>query len=272
MVATSNLYPLNRGYLIFYKKYVIIYIESKEKVKIMKTYAFSDLHRCLNFYKAIKESLEPEDRVYFLGDAGDRGPQSWETLDAILNDPQFIFIKGNHEDMLEKALFSYLTLGEEEITWSDDFNLLVSNGGANTFKGARKSGQIGKLIRQLRDLPTHAIYVNKLGETVCLSHAGFTPWSDENGQIEVPSKTDLIWDRLHFLDGAQDLWYEDAIVVHGHTPIPYLLDELDIKDEYDGGAWWYADGRKCCIDTGAFFLDQAVLIDLDTWEEKIFVS
>ena len=238
----------------------------------MKTYACSDLHGCLNFYKAIKESLEPEDRVYFLGDAGDRGPQSWETLDAILNDPQFIFIKGNHEDMLEKALFSYLTLGEEEIIWSDDFNLLAHNGGAKTFAGARRSGRVGELIRKLKDLPTHAFYVNKLGETVCLSHAGFTPWSDENGEIEIPSRTDLIWDRLHYFDGAQDLWHEDAIVVHGHTPIPCMLEDLNVKDEYEGGAWWYADGRKCCIDSGAVFTCQATLIDLDTWEETIFTN
>lgn len=42
----------------------------------MAVYALSDLHGYLDLYKQIKEFLKPEDKVYFLGDAGDRGPQS----------------------------------------------------------------------------------------------------------------------------------------------------------------------------------------------------
>ncbi len=238
----------------------------------MKTYACADLHGCLNFYKAIKAVLEPEDRVYYLGDAGDRGPEPWETLDAVLNDPQFIFIKGNHEDMLEKALFSYLKFGKEELMWSDDYHLLVQNGGSRTFTGARKSGRVGDLIRKLAKLPTYKTYTNTNGQTIYLSHAGFTPWMDEAGLIEIPGNKDLVWDRTHFFDGATDLWKENTIIIHGHTPIPYLLEELDVKEEWEGGAFWYADGRKCCIDSGACFYGQATLIDLDTFEERIFVS
>ncbi len=237
----------------------------------MSVYACSDLHGMMVFYDAIKEYVNPEDTIYFLGDAGDRGPQSWETLDTILNDPQFIFIKGNHEDMLEKALFCYLNFGDEEVVWSDDFNLLVQNGGSKTFLGARKSGRVGELIRKLRDLPTLKVYTNKQGEEIYLCHAGFTPWEDENGELEIPGKVDLIWDRNHYLDKSINFWHDNIIIVHGHTPIHYLLEELEIpKEEYEGGALWYADGRKCDIDTGAVFAKQAVLIDLDTWEEKIF--
>jgi hypothetical protein len=238
----------------------------------MKTYACSDLHGCLNFYKAIKESLEPEDKVYFLGDAGDRGPQSWETLDAILNDPQFIFIKGNHEDMLEKALFDYVKFGKEELIWSDNFNLLVSNGGKSTFAGARKAGNVPALIRKLRELPTHAIYVNKIGEAVCLSHAGFTLYEND----EIPNNEDLLWDRYHCWDWC-NWWPEENpndYVVHGHTPtrsstFKNLLYGAPEQYKLNDSATVirYAHGHKIGIDAGAFSTNQVAILDLDTLQD-----
>ena len=41
----------------------------------MAVYACSDLHGTMFLYKQIKNFLEPNDIVYFLGDAGDRGSQ-----------------------------------------------------------------------------------------------------------------------------------------------------------------------------------------------------
>ena len=38
----------------------------------MSVYACSDFLGHLEFYKAIKEFIKPEDKVFFLGDAGDR--------------------------------------------------------------------------------------------------------------------------------------------------------------------------------------------------------
>lgn len=40
----------------------------------MATYACSDLHGRLDLLKQIQDFLQPDDTVYFLGDAGDRGP------------------------------------------------------------------------------------------------------------------------------------------------------------------------------------------------------
>ena len=58
----------------------------------MAVYACSDMHGCLHFYNEIKKMLKPEDQVFFLGDAGDRGPHPWECIKTILNDPQWIYI------------------------------------------------------------------------------------------------------------------------------------------------------------------------------------
>lgn len=39
----------------------------------MSIYAVSDLHGCLDIYYKIKKLLKSEDKVYCLGDCGDRG-------------------------------------------------------------------------------------------------------------------------------------------------------------------------------------------------------
>ena len=39
----------------------------------MANYVCSDLHGYLELYKKIKNFIKPEDTIFFLGDAGDRG-------------------------------------------------------------------------------------------------------------------------------------------------------------------------------------------------------
>jgi hypothetical protein len=235
----------------------------------MSVYALSDLHGCLDIYKSVKALLNPEDRVYFLGDAGDRGPQSWETIKAIARDPQFIYLKGNHEDMLVAAAEEYFK-NDEYI--GSNYRCLASNGGGPTFDGLMNDEMPREWVKYLKGLPTFEIYINATGETVDLSHAGFTPWlSSDGNDIEIPGDQDLIWDRDHYLDTPEiDEIDPKVIIVHGHTPIPFLLDDLNIpEDGYDEGAFWYDNHRKVCIDCGAVWTGEAVLLNLDTWEETI---
>lgn len=247
----------------------------------MAVYACSDLHGCLHFYKAIKEKLNLEDIVFFLGDAGDRGPHSWETIKAILNDPQFIYIKGNHEEMLCDALLDYVEDGYVDY---HHMNLLSWNGGEKTLNEAILEKDIGKYERKLRSLPSIKEYVNTRGERIIMSHAGFTPWKDEfweddeekrDTEFRRPHPHDLIWDRSHFLDEWNAVDCVDCIILHGHTPVPYLLEEIDPRctvNEIEPGALWYDNGRKCCIDCGAVFTGHFTLLNLDTWDVDIFYS
>lgn len=39
-------------------------------------YVISDIHGYYSIYEQVKNMLKPNDKVYFLGDAGDRGPES----------------------------------------------------------------------------------------------------------------------------------------------------------------------------------------------------
>lgn len=245
----------------------------------MSVYAISDLHGQLGLYQEVKKFLQPEDIVYCLGDCSDRGPKSWETVKAVANDPQFIYLLGNHEHMLLGAMCEYLDL--EKPT---DFNhpvfgsmsnmitsLLVYNGGMDTLQGWIEDGADAHWVKYFQDMPVEARYKDTI-----LCHAGYTI-GDEAGRV------DKIWDRSHFYD----VWPKDKdqiTMVHGHTPCPLLIQEfIKMQKLYgveDGvilqpwqphdGAVWYAGGNKVDIDMGAFATNQTLLLDLDTFDEHIF--
>ena len=239
-----------------------------------RVFACSDLHGMLDLYKQIKNFLKPEDKVYFLGDAGDRGTDCWETIKAILNDPQFISLIGNHEDMLLSVMQDVIKY--ERLDYNN-LDLLYQNGGMNTYEGWSNETpeEQRKWFYKIKKLPAEEKYINKDGKIIFLSHAGFTPNPDNldwHGWY-----VDLIWDRCHITNA----WPHDApdnwIIIHGHTPIEYVVDELQWKDRtierpVMPKAFWYADRHKCCIDCGSFYTKSTVLLDLDTFEEHYFTT
>ena len=235
--------------------------------------ACSDLHGRKDLLDKILAFLNEDDTVYFLGDAADRGPQGWECIKTILNDNRFIYLLGNHEDMLIDAAYGYYKFN----TYNSAYSLLRSNGGKITFYDMKNDPEGESVIGRLRKLPTYAVYVNAAGRTIFLSHAGFTPWLNEtNDGVKVPSREELIWDRRHYLDdwSEKDL-FPNSIIMHGHTPIPYIMDDLRLPDSGDlieAGPLWYSRNRKVCLDCAAFATGAAFLLDLDTFEHQTFTA
>lgn len=231
----------------------------------MTTWAIADLHGHLEIWKKVKEIIGPDDIVYVLGDCVDRGPQSWETLKTVYNDPQARLLKGNHEDMLVKACEDYLEYG----TWEyHSYSLCRMNGGEDTMLSWERDPDREMWLKRLRALPTwDSKEIDGKYYTFC--HAGFTPWFRE-GTMEcfVPADRMLIWDREHYfedwVDGEMD---DDIVVVHGHTPIHHLSEDLWV--EWESGAFWYCDDHKVCIDSGGFFSGEFILLCLDTREDIV---
>ena len=230
-----------------------------------RTFACSDLHGRLDLWKQIKNFLNPEDTVYFLGDAGDRGPDGWKLIKTLANDNQVIYLKGNHEDMLVNAAKDWLKY--DGITTSN-ISLCWHNSGHKTFNDLTSENCINDWISYLNKLIIYTEYTNKNGIKIILTHAGATPILDLDNKIIFPRDTDFIWSREHFLDDW-DKELNDIIIVHGHTPIPYLADDLRIKTT-EPGALWYCDNHKVCIDNAAFWSNITCLFDLDTFDEHIF--
>jgi hypothetical protein len=232
-------------------------------------YACTDLHGRLDLYHKIKTILNPEDRVFFLGDAGDRGLDGWELIKAIYNDPQFIYIKGNHEDMLVDAIKAYIRNPQCE---SREYKHLQRNGGKKTIEDWWQDGQDVSWVDKLDNLPLHAEYKNANGTLILMSHAGYTPWSDpeDPGKIIIPGEIELLWSRDHFYDNWNDECFQNCIVVHGHTTIIHLANYLrDQREEIEHGAYIYCDGHKICIDNLSAYSDVACLLNLDTLDPII---
>ena len=229
----------------------------------MATYACGDLHGFMEIYKKIKSMLKPEDKVIFLGDAGDRGPESWECIKAIYEDPQFIYLKGNHEDMLVRAAKDYLKYG----MWvRNSSRLCERNGGYEAMRDWEKESDKEEWIKKLDSLPTSYRYESKDFKFL-LTHAGLTPWLDDDGEIDMPWDYDLMWDRDHYFTSWIPEQVEDIIIVHGHTPIHYLAE--DLRKYWDHGAFWYSDNHKVCLDSGGYFYGEWVLLNLDTLEDVV---
>lgn len=216
----------------------------------MSIYACSDFHGHKELYDLICKDLAKEDRVYFLGDAGDRGPHSWELIKAIYQNPQFIYLYGNHEDMLVKAMADWL----EEGLYDEHFYLLQSNGGEVTFYDwtQETTEEQYKWYRAIARLPVIEKYLNKHGQEIILSHAGYTPKPGFNP----PDRMKLIWDRGHIYD-SWNPYLEDTYIVHGHST-PSVRK------------WIYADDHKFSLDCKTHHTGLVRLLDLNTWESRLY--
>ena len=91
----------------------------------MATYASADWHGCYWIWEKIKEILKPDDTLYFLGDAADRGSDGWQIIKELLNDSRIIYLKGNHEDLLIKAIGNITTndIQYDHFHWNNNMKL-----------------------------------------------------------------------------------------------------------------------------------------------------
>lgn len=237
-------------------------------------YAISDLHGMYDIFEQVNKILSPDDIVYFIGDATDRGPEGWKLLKAIWEHPNWIYLKGNHEDMLYRAYREYKDYGYLDY----DHMLLMQNGGNSTWEDALADPEVEKWMGIINNLPVYTDIINKSGNHIHLCHSGYLPVNPgkrESNHV----KHDMLWDRRHYLFKWSSEVYGEDIVIHGHTPIPYIMEEREgiYNPEWEYGAYWYSEGstpipHKCCIDNGIYNSRVACLLDLNTFDEHIFRS
>ena len=235
----------------------------------MSTYALSDIHGFKSIYDQVKDMLKPEDKVIFLGDATDRGPHGWQCMTTILDDPQFEYILGNHDLFLIRSYFGPSIYRNAKM-WE-------MNGGdytQNSMMGVTPEERDEYLSRLLK-CPYYKVYDNEQGMKIYLSHSGRYKIGAICGEKETE---DFTWDRAHFGADAPE---EVDLIVHGHTPVKYLISLLnditafytdeEIKADGDqefvpGKPFYYAHHSKCDIDSGTVRTGAACLLNLDTLE------
>lgn len=67
---------------------------------------FTDIHGMYDLYRAIMDycnEQDPEAMIIFGGDACDRGKDGYKIMKELLDNPQVLYLKGNHEDLFVHA-------------------------------------------------------------------------------------------------------------------------------------------------------------------------
>lgn len=242
-----------------------------------KRYAVTDIHGMWDLWQAIKDYCQPDDTIYFLGDAADRGTDGLRVIQDLLKDPRVVYLKGNHEDMLAMVISDALQGYTENLLW------WAQNGGRETYEQlvTLSVEELTKLYRTIEVLPDHLTIENTKGQTILLSHAGTSPDYTTADLLLVKGEAHYLWDRKHVMrPWPQDDKFKDLYIVHGHTPCMYMLKQFNNWRAFCGEEYIsndkieivkYADGHKFNLDLGSFMTNKIALFDLDELKvEKYF--
>lgn len=199
----------------------------------MSLYTIGDIHGC---YKEIntlinKLVLKNEDQLIFLGDYIDRGLNSKQVIDFLIEldkKHNCIFLRGNHEQMF----LDFIKKPTIE-------NIFIYNGGHKTLK----SYQNGKNW----DIPDeHVKFLNNTKlwyetDDYFFVHAG-VPNKSLN-EITKEDEDILLWVRDEFLNNEG---FFEKMIIHGHTPTKTRKVEFkDYRINIDTGCVF--GGRLTCL-------------------------
>ncbi len=205
-----------------------------------KIFAIGDIHGSFDRLQELMQKIPidfTEDTLVFIGDYIDRGPGSVEVVNYLIGlkkrVPEIIFLKGNHEDMLEKYLdgtdrFTYLLNGGQNTLDS----YLSKTNSSNSFPIPPDHMEFFKSLRLYYETEDY-IFV----------HAGLRP----KVPLESQEAEDLLWIRDKFIYSRYNF---GKPVVFGHTPLEKPLVEPN----------------KIGIDTGAVYGNALTCVQLPSLE------
>jgi serine/threonine protein phosphatase 1 len=180
----------------------------EDEVMSRRLLAIGDIHGCFDHFRELVEEkirMRKDDRLILLGDYIDRGYQSREVIDYIIdlqeNGFDLIPLIGNHESLMLGSI------GSEQSS-----NNWFMNGGYETLLsfGIESVKELNpKYLRFLKSLLYYYIQ-----DQYIFVHAGF------NDEINDPfeDKYQMIWSRR---ESYSNPVFKDKIIIHGHTPIPF---------------------------------------------------
>ncbi len=218
-----------------------------------RVYAIGDIHGRIDLLRSLhrlilddaSEAAAERLVVVYLGDYVDRGPRSFEVIDALINDPlagfEAVYLKGNHEDFLLRFV------GGEAIGEAWLMNGAVQTLDSYAIDVFGLPGAFLDMASLRRDFeaalpPDHLKFLNGLALShvegdYLFVHAGIRP----EVPIEAQDEYDLLWIRDAFL-GSETAF--EKLVVHGHS-IDFEPQHLANRIGIDTGA--YFTGRLTCL-------------------------
>ena len=203
---------------------------------MQKIFAVGDIHGCYEKLRKLMDKLPIDmqrDQLLFIGDYVDRGPSSINVLDYLIDlkkrSPGIIFLKGNHEDMLQKYLDG-----------SDRFTYLLNSGQQtlDAYLNNRKASEDYPVpAEHLEFLKALRLYHQT--EEYIFVHAGLR----DGIPLESQKEADMLWIRDEFIYSDYDFGKR---VIFGHTPFKEPLVQVN----------------KIGIDTGAVYGNQLTCLQL----------
>lgn len=204
-----------------------------------------DVHGHYDGLMTLLEAIAPgsDDRVYFLGDLIDRGPQSAQVVDFVLQSP-YQCLLGNHELMLLEVL-SGRASNQVRQAW-------LYSGGYETLTSYQTVAIPHHHIEWMQSLPTYL----DLGD-IWLAHAGVDP------KLTLAEQTtdQLCWVR-HEFHGTSQPYFPDKLIIVGHT-ITFTLPGVNPGQIAQGQGW-------IDIDTGAYHPKSGWLTGLDITNKVVY--
>jgi len=218
-----------------------------------RLYAIGDIHGRADLLRRIHRLIDedtgrtPVTRtvVIYLGDYIDRGMESREVIDLMLDGPpsgfERIHLKGNHDECLARFLVDP-EIGE----------LWLSHGGDNTLRSygvipprsLLSSVEIRRAQQELRQAlpPRHVAFFRGLKPAhvegdYFFVHAGIRP----GVSLAYQTEEDMLWIGKEFLNSDLD---HGKVIVHGHS-IAATPDVRRNRIGVDTGA--YATGKLTCL-------------------------
>jgi serine/threonine protein phosphatase 1 len=211
---------------------------------VERIFAIGDIHGCYDPLVRLLGRVPIDwtrDRLVFMGDYIDRGPQSFEVIEHLIElqkrHPETVFLKGNHEQMLA----DYLS-GKDRMTY-------LYNGGQQTLDSyLRNSSAPGRYpIPEAHLRFFESLQLMFETENYIFVHAGLR----KGLPLENQRPEDLLWIRENFVDTRHSFGKR---VVFGHTP----FDEPRVE------------ANKIGIDTGAVYGNKLTCVQLP--EEEFFFA
>lgn len=208
-------------------------------------YVTSDLHgySLEDFVEFLDSTgFGEDDRCYVLGDVIDRGNEGIELLKWMMKQPNVELLLGNHEDMMLACSFLFEEITDKSVDSIDKSSLdnlytWQFNGGTETIKGLRAEtpAKRKEILEYLKNAPL-CKEIECGGRRFVLSHSGLGDFEKDKPLSEY-TRHDLLWTRPDYFDE----FYDDKILICGHTPTGYY------GREYAGRAM----RRKTWIDIDA---------------------
>jgi len=212
-------------------------MEAKENYFVV-----GDVHGCFDQLTKLLTYHKPEtEQLVFLGDYVDRGPQSKQVLDLVMEKHAkgAWCLKGNHEDLLERALRNLSNPNFSHV----DYQLWLKNGGDKTVD----SFELGDWYTHdevYAALSAYKPFLNQLDyyketDHLVFVHAGVDLFADD-WRTEYD---EMLWVRDVFHNTPNNT---GKTVVFGHTPTMHL-------NKNGAHDVWVSNDNKVGLDGGAVF-------------------